>query len=228
MNLLESGVYSIPEAARLLRVNPKRVRGWVAGYPQTYGSPIIKNQLEPLNGKVAISFINLMEARFIAYFSSYGVHVNSIRRIAEEAAAIVEHQHPFATDTIFKTDGRAIFADVAFKEGDKALQRLYDLKSKNWTIREAIEASLLRGVEFDASGLARNWQPRPDIDEVIVTPRCAFGHPVLRDSGVPTKAIFDACNAEGETYKTVSHWYQVPEEHVKKAVRFEVQLAAAA
>ncbi len=225
-DLLGAGIYTVPDAARLLRVSHQKVRGWVAGYPRTKAPPIIRNEVGVLNNRLAMSFINLMEARFIAYFASFNVHVTAIRYMAEEAKSFLQHPHPFATNAIFTTDGRKIFAAAAEHTGDKWL---YDLRAKNWALYEIVVQSLKKGVIFDPKGVAATWFPRDELaPNVILHPKIAFGQPVLKDNGVPTRALFDAFHAEGETYETVAHWYDVPPEQVEEAVRFELDLSRAA
>lgn len=224
--LLTSGLYTVSDAVRLLRayqVNSQKIRGWVAGYPRTHAEPIIDNEVGFVEGRLAMGFTGLMEVRFIAYFTGQGVKTASIRHMAAEAKRMLKHEHPFATNAIFATDGKKIFAKSAEETGDP---KMYDLKDKNWAFYEIIARSLLRGVEFDPSGTARTWYPNKDIvPNIILDPRVAFGQPVIDESGVPTEALFDAFKAEGETYETVSHWYDVPVEHVQQAVQFETEYA---
>lgn len=223
---LGKGIYTIPEAARLIGVNYTKVRGWVVGYPQTKGPPIIHNQIGEYRNKIALSFINLMEARFIAYFARFGVHVKSIRYMAEEAKRLIETPHPFATKTIFKTDTKIIYAEVAEKTGDK---KLYDLKRKNWAYYEVIESSLLEGVEFNAEDVVSAWYPNPNrYPHIVIRPQIAFGQPALAEVGVPTRALLNAFDAEGETYESVAGWYEVTPDFVREAVRFEMELAGSA
>jgi uncharacterized protein (DUF433 family) len=226
MSLLDSGIYTVPEAARLLGLPNQRARGWIAGYPRTRGAPIIKNQIEKIDDQVAMSFVNLMEARFLEVFSSHGIHLNSLRLMAQEAKEILDDPHPFAKHLVFKTDGRKVFAEVAEKTDDK---RLYDLKTKNWAYYDILVEGLIKGANYDPSGIAKYWKPRPSVaPNVIVHPKIAFGQPVLKDSHIPTIALFDAFNAEGETYESVARWYEIKENKVKEAVRFEVELSRAA
>lgn len=224
-SLFRTGVYTAPEAARLLRAPYQKVRGWLAGYPNTQSGPLLDNELKDYEDGLFISFTNLMEARFVAFFSSHGVHVRTLRAIAEEAKTFLDTPHPFATNAIFRTDGKDVFIEAASKTDDK---HLYNLKKKNWMFHDIIEQSLLKGVEFDPSGKALNWIPRMDIaPNVIVNPNMAFGQPVLKGIGVPTSALFDALNVEGETYESVAGWYDVPIEAVKEAALFEMDLARA-
>lgn len=228
MNALDSGVYAVPEAARLLGIPNQRMRGWIAGYTNTNAAPIIKNELKTVDGKVALSFVNLMEARFIQSFSAQGIHLNSLRLMADEAKSFLESEHPFATNTIFKTDGKKIMAEVVDKLKDED-KKLYDLKTKNWAFWKVLASGLIEGVEFDPEKLARSWVPRPQISKKIILHRTkSFGQPVFKDSGVPTRALYDAFQANGETYTSVARWYEIKDSDVKAAVRFERDIQKAA
>ena len=223
--LLEQGLYTVGDAARLLRVNPRKIRGWVSGYAQTKAAPIISNDIGWLEGALAFSFTNLMEMRFIQHFAALNVRVASIRAMAEEAVRILKHPHPFATETVFHTDGRKIFADIADVTGDR---RLYDLRAKNWAMLEVIQQSLHEGVSYNPSGEAISWRPRTEFRDVIIHPTVAFGQPTIRDTGIPTRTLYEAFQAEEEDFDTVAKWYDLPAACVREAVRFELQLAMAA
>lgn len=69
--LLNAGIYTIPEAARLTRVSPSRIWRWLRGYDfrtrkgaKAHSDPAWSVQLEPLEGKIAIGFYDLMEIRY--------------------------------------------------------------------------------------------------------------------------------------------------------------------
>ncbi|MCB1835799.1 MAG: hypothetical protein KDH19_20485, partial [Geminicoccaceae bacterium] len=137
---LSEGIYTIPEAARLVRTPQPKVRGWIAGYPNTKARPLLENQIGYADGKLAIGFQNLLEVRFVKLFSSFGVSVKALRAMLDEAKKVLNHPHPFSTDAVFKTDGRKIFLETAKTTDDKAL---YDLQAKNWTMHDVIKQSLL-------------------------------------------------------------------------------------
>lgn len=228
-NLLTSGIYTIPEAARLVGVSSARMRGWFKGYTNAVRPPLLSNQIESLDGKDAITFINLIEARFIREFSRHGVSIQSIRVMAENAQEMFERDHPFASEVIFKTDGRDIFALLDRTAEQTKDPELLSLKKKNYAFYGFIRESLHRGMVYADSGLAKAWYPRKDTaPNVIVHPSYAFGKPVTDEQGVPTQALFDAFQAEGETYESVGYWYEVPSEIVEQAVKFEWGLKAAA
>lgn len=224
MNLLSSGIYSIPQAASLLNVSPYSLRFWVCGRRGMHSDPIVKSELEPIEHLIALTFVNLIEARFIIKFAKYGVSVRSIRYMAEEARRVLNHPHPFATDIMFRTDGQKIFIETAKQTGDK---KLYDLKGKNWGFYKILADALKKDVIYGQSGIAEGWYPRKDTaPNILVHPKVAFGQPSLQEHGVPAEALYEAYRAEGEDFDSIARWFAVPLEQVREAVSFCVELQA--
>jgi uncharacterized protein (DUF433 family) len=223
-DLLELGIYSIPEAAELVSAPQASVRVWIEGHTGKQ-DPVIINQLGRVGEKTAVSFANLMELRFIARFVKAGVKLREIRLIMTEARETLDHPHPFATKTVFKTDGRKIVAEIARRNG---LRLVYDLRTKNYEIPSVVMKSLREDVVFDPQGEVIEWRPRPKIaPNVIVHPRIEFGHPVLKRSNIPTDTIAKAVKVEGSA-QFVADIYEIPVRHVREAVKFEESLAIAA
>jgi len=219
-NLLESGIYTIPDAAGLVGVSAQRVRIWVEGHSGKQ-APVIHNELGKVAGKTAVSFTNLMELRFIALFARAGVKVPTIRAIMQEAQELLRHPHPFATRTVFKTDGRKIVAEIGKRNG---IDDIYDLKSRNYEMKIVVMRSLRDDIVFDPEGEAITWRPRKEIaPHVVVHPKFSFGRPVLKESRIPTSALADAMKAE-RSARTVARLFEVPEGQVREAVKFEASL----
>lgn len=225
IQLIDRGLYTVGDGARLLRISPRKVRGWIVGYPRTAAEPILHNDIGWLGGDLAFSFANLMEIRFLQFFAGLGVKVSAIRDMAQEAKRVLGHPHPFATRTVFRTDGRKIFATIADRSGDK---KLYDLRAKNWAMLEIVEQSLHDGVTYDPAGEAAQWRPRPEMQQIAVHPRVAFGKPALIGEGIPTRTIYEAFTAENQSVDSVAKWYGISTGQVEEAVRFELELAMAA
>lgn len=221
MSYLDTGIYTIPAAARLVGVSEAKIRGWISGYHHSRAAPIVVNELGRLGRTVALSFKNLVEAIFIKGFADKGVPVRAIREMAVHAREMLNDEHPFATEVIFKTDKRAIFAELLDKAlGDK---RLYDLKTKNWAIEEIIRPFLVGAVVYGPR-YANAWHPRFDLaPNVIVMPSVAFGQPTIRR--VPTRALSDAVRAEGGDIETVARWYKLDIKDVQEAHRFQTSFA---
>jgi|SRR5215213_5101804 len=222
-SLLESGIFTVPEAALLMGQKQSLVRVWIEGHTRKQ-SPVIDNELGRVDGKTAVSFTNLMELRFVAFFAPH-VGLQEIRKIMDEAKATLGHPHPFATRTVFKTDGKKIVAEIAYRTGKVDI---YDLRSRNLEMRTVVWNSLKNDVTYDPLGQAVSWRPRPHIaPNVIVHPRFAFGQPVLKKSRIPTKVLAKAVQVEG-SMKFVADIFEVPIKSVREAVKFEQNLRLAA
>jgi uncharacterized protein (DUF433 family) len=221
---LESGIYTIPDAAKLVGAPQPSVRVWIEGHTGKQ-DPVIDNQLGRVSGKTAVSFANLVELRFIARFVAAGVGLREIRAIMDEVKRTLQHPHPFATHTVFKTDGRKIVADIARRNG---LNLIFDLKSKNYEMPTVVMKSLKEDVVFDPEGEVIAWRPRPKIaPNVIVHPKIAFGRPILKPSHLPTATVAKSMKVESNA-RFVADVFEIPERHVREAIKFEDDLRKAA
>lgn len=226
---LSTGFYSPSDAARLVRVSPARIRGWVEGYNGVTTKPIITNQIDRVDDRIALSFVNLIESLFIAQFSRHGIHVRSLRAMADEAKKLFNNPHPFATQHVFRTDGQTVFAEIIETVGDKKLTKLYNLKQHNFAFRDMLIEAFHEQVVYGPEGYAHLWYPRKKrYPNVLINPHVAFGKPVMKDSGIPTVTLYDAYFAEHKDADEVAKWYKTTAESVREAVNFERHLAKAA
>lgn len=223
-DLTRTGIYSIREAAQLIGVPRQRVRAWVSGWPRAEVRPLIENDLGWVDNRLALSFANLMELRFIAFFTAAGVNLTEIRSIMEEAKAELERPHPFATNVVFKTDGAKIVAEIARKNG---VPDIYDLRSRNFEMPVVMYKSLMDGIVYDPTGDARAWFPSKEFPNVVVDARLAFGRPSIRRRGIPIEAIADTAKAEG-SIDTAAELFEIPRKWAQEAVEFQKQLRNAA
>ena len=224
-NLLEVGVYTVAEAAHLIGVSEQRVRGWISGYPRRHAAPIIQNELGWSNKRLALSFRNLMEMRFIARFEDAGVSFLHIRSVMDEVRQTTNHPHPFSTNIVFRTDGKRIVGEILNKTTGN---QIYDLKSKNFEFTNFVYDKLRNDVTYDFQGEALFWTPRRKIaPNVIVHPKFSFGRPILRSSGTPTRTLADAVLAEGSE-TAVALIFELPVRDIREAVRFETDFRRAA
>jgi hypothetical protein len=100
VDLLTSGALFIRDTAELLGVKDRLVRAWLTGV-QGKQQPVISAQLGKVDERLAVSFTNLMELRFVAEFYRAGVRLSEIRAILDEAKAFLSHPHPAATQKLF-------------------------------------------------------------------------------------------------------------------------------
>jgi len=220
---LFAGFYTNAEAARILGLDgTRKIRGWLNGWPSSRSGPIVARDFKDSS---TVSFLDLMEMRFIEYFRSQGVSMQTLRRAAAMARKEWEREHPFAlSQATYLTDRRKIFAQVAKEEGDRVT---WDMASGQHEIWEAIEQAVARGVQFDPkTDVACRWHPKPgEFPTIVVDPRFAYGRPVVEPAGVPTAALFRQWKAEKGDRERVAEWFSLPCEDVRTAVEFELQIA---
>jgi uncharacterized protein (DUF433 family) len=229
-NPLARGFYTVQDAARLIRVgSSQRIYGWLRGYPNREIEPLLSRDYQPVDEREELSFLDLMEIRFVEQFREQGVKVRSLRIAAAALREEFKTTHPFAMDRLILVADKVdvlveeVFRESANKAGDT---KLTSLLTKNYVMYEAIKQSLLPGVRFDTSShLAARWAPIPDIfPQIVIDPKIAYGQP-SGPTRVPTNVLFDAWQADNENVDSVSHWYEVPTTEVMAAVQFEQYLS---
>ncbi len=226
--LLQSGIYTVSEAAALTEVPRRRISRWLSGYVYRSGaetrfsSPVWSPSLPKVDHALALSFADLMEVRFINAFREAGVSWKKIRKAAEVAREEFGLDHPFSAQA-FLTDGRSIFARVA--NDPRAEPALLDLVKSQFAFERVIKPSLYAGFEFDGSGGVSRWWPLGKAKPVVLDPQRAFGQPIDPVSGTPTNVLAQAVKAEGSV-QAAAKWYQVSLKTVRAAVTYEQRLAA--
>jgi uncharacterized protein (DUF433 family) len=223
--LIGLGIYTVPEAARLTHVSEARIRRWLAGrpYPRAgvahASGPLWRPELPRFDGKLELSFRDLIEVRFVDLFLEHGLSLQAIRRAITKAVQQFGLERPLSTQR-FRTDGRSIFLEVV-SEMDEAL--LFDLKRNRYLFHRMVAPSF-RDIDFDG-GLPARWWPVPGRKGIVVDPKRSFGKPILADHGVPVAALADAYKVR-RSFKLVGRDYDVPERAVRQAVDFQERLAA--
>jgi uncharacterized protein (DUF433 family) len=229
-----SGIYTLPDAARLVGTDVATIRRWLYGYQYSKAGNERRYASGPLwqpqytadeFGERVIGFRDLMEVRIVREFVERGVPLIVVRNCMEEARRLLG-DYPF-TRQRFLTDGETIFHEVVEAEDLDKEPGLLDLRRRQRVFRTIIKDSLYAGIEYDGD-LARRWFPEGKQHPVVVDPEVQFGHPTIEQSGVPTAALYAAWLAEGKKRATVAKLYEVDPRHVDAAVRFEEKLRKAA
>ncbi|OHV26950.1 hypothetical protein BBJ66_02830 [Rhizobium sp. RSm-3] len=223
------GFYTVPEAARLIRVgSARRIYGWLRGYKQRNVGPLLARDFNPIDDQEELSFLDLMEVRFVEHFREHGVKVGSLRRAAHSLRQDFDTSHPFALSTVLLAADKAdVFVVETLRKAAEAEDdyRLRSLTTRNYVMYEAIRQALVPGIEFDAnSKLVKEWRPLPEqFPTVSVSPLRAFGRPVI-ERGIPTETLRDAYLREGKRPDPVADAYGISAKDVVTAVEFETHL----
>lgn len=232
INPLARGFYTVQEAARLIEgANATRIYGWIKGFPQRETGPLLNRDYAPVKGRHELSFLDLIETRFVEHFRKHHVKPRAIRKAAEKLRAELNTSHPFATGRVHLVADKAdvfirVMRETAAETGDTALR---SLTTDNFVMEQIIKQQLVPGLQFDdRNGLARRWAPRHDqFPQVIVDPYVAYGQPAL-PSGKATAALFAAWRAEGGDYDRAAYWTGASTQDLRAAVDFEQTLSHAA
>ncbi|WP_395649576.1 DUF433 domain-containing protein [Brevundimonas sp.] len=217
---LNGGFYTVSEAVRLIGTDAQRVVRWFQPTPSG-NEPIILREYQKLGREHELSFLDLLEVRFVEHFRKH-VSLQALRVAAKNARHELGVSHPFATSNVkFQTDKRQIFLESAKETGDTFL---LNLMTNQIEIYEFMEQALARDLEFDVSGMARVWHPTPNTSpNVLVSPAFAFGQPVISDRHIPTATLFRTWKAEDGATEAVAEWHSVTTEDVRQAVLFEMR-----
>ncbi len=229
-DLREVPRYTVPQAAGYLRLPPMTLRQWVRGYryrTRTGGlqsAPPLIDAADP----ALLSFHNLVEAYVLAGIRRREqIPLQKVRK----ALAFVEREMDLKRPLLekdFYTDGVDLFVDrlgelvSATKEQPRTLQLRF--------FKDLIRQSLKR-IDRDPRGVIARlspWAQQPgEPHDVEIDPRRAFGKLVIAKTGIPTAIVAERMGA-GESIAHLADDYGLPTEKIEAAIRWELQIPAAA
>ncbi len=222
--LLGTGIYTVPDAARLSKVSSRRIRYWLqqtesessatARHPKLWST-----QHQPIGDKIVLGFLDLQEIRFVDAFLRAGVSWRILRLAHQIAKDRYQTEHPFCMRR-FATDGKHIIdrlrddGRVEFEEivlGQKVFPKVVE--------------PFLRDLEFSEYDQIARWWPLGIGRRVVLDPDRQFGQPIVFKAGVPTEILYLAVKS-GTPEEEVAKWFEVDRRDIQDAVEFEKRLAA--
>jgi uncharacterized protein (DUF433 family) len=228
MRHLGIGLYTIPEAARLLKVPVGRLRRWAHGYSFARGrvaEPVFRRDYPELAKQGILTFQDLIELCLVSQFRQAGVSMRTIRTTARWAADQFETNHPFAIQR-FHTDGKRLFAEMELPTEKGVPRRVYQELPTCQYVLDQIAESFFKKLDYEADIVSHYWPLGKD-RSVVLDPARSFGEPIDVGSGVPTRLLYDM-NRSGESVAEVADWFRVEPEAVRAAIEYEQSLARAA
>jgi uncharacterized protein (DUF433 family) len=225
--LFQTGIYTIPEAARLSGVSPWRIRRWLRGYefPAKHGrhrsEPVWQGQLAVIDHSMAVGFLDLIEIRCVNAFIGAGVSWKTLRLAHAHAQRALKLTHPFCTNQ-FKLAGHEIILEVP-RNGAEPI--LWDV-ARDQPEFGRITRPFLKDLEFLEGGLPQRWWPRGQSHLVALDPQRSFGQPIVFQEGVPTATLARSVRANKGSVREVARWFEISPTSVREAVEFERSLAA--
>jgi uncharacterized protein (DUF433 family) len=214
------GIYTAPEAARMVGMQPSTLRRWLLGYEHhtTREAPLWRPQYDPADDEgVLLGFRDLVEARIVNALRAKKIGLQTIRTCLDRAKAIVGQDHPFSTRQ-FKTDGKTIFLEITRGLDEP---QLVDLKRSQGVFSRVV-APTLDDLDFGKDG-AERWWLLHGRRTIVADPERSFGQPIIAEYGMTTARVAQAVEAEGSVEK-VAKIYEIKPRLIRDALAYESQL----
>lgn len=214
------GIYTAPEAARMVGMQPATLKRWLLGYDHDAKreEPLWHPQYDvQADAGVLLGFRDLVEARIVNALRAKRIGLPTIRICMERARAIVGQDRPFSTSQ-FKTDGKTIFLEITRNLDEP---ELIDLRRKQGVFNRVVAPSLA-DLDFGPDGAERWWLLHGK-RTVVADPDRAFGQPIIADHGITTARVAQAVRAEG-SINAVAKIYEIKPKLIRDALAYEDQL----
>lgn len=219
------GLYSFPEAGRIIGAKPSVLQRWARDYVY-FDKDAVRQHASVISryfgqNSDTLTFLELIELLFISAFRSEGVSMQAIRKAAERAVTQFHTEYPFAVKR-FDTDGKHIFATLREEASD--LELIEEL-GKGQLAFDRVVKPLFRKLDYrDGADALRYW-PLGHEGRIVLDPRRAFGKPIDNTTGLSTEILYEAVQAEGgQDPAEVADWFEVPIEAVTAAIQYESSL----
>jgi uncharacterized protein (DUF433 family) len=219
--------YSFPEASSLVKRPSQTLRRWSLGNRRTYrGKRRIDEPLIEVDGNAddatALSFLNLLELRFLASYRQQ-VSLPAIRRALDYAAYELDTERPLL-DLDFKIHGRDLFLRFA----ENADEPYFVNASRRGQMAWPPGASdLLDALEYDEQERAAfRWWPLGKQRPVVVDTSVNGGRPTTARNRVRTISIATRAR-EGWPTAAIAADVAATHDEVRAALELEDAAAAA-
>lgn len=207
------GVYTAPEAARMIGMGAPTLRRWLTG--SSNEAPLWRVQHEQIEDEhLLLGFRDLVEARIVNRLRQLGLSLQSIRTSLARARELVGDERPLSTRH-FKTDGRTLFLQMM--DGvDEPL--LFDLRRRQGVFHRMV-APTLADIDYDDHAADR-WWLLGGKRTVVADPTRSFGSPIVAEHGILTVRLAQAAKAEGSV-EAAARLFAVRPSSVRDAVHYE-------
>lgn len=197
-SLLGRGLYSLGEAAQIVRVTPQSLRRWVYGNAQ--GEAVFRSEYQD-DGAGTLSFLDLMQALAVraATRRDPKIPLPTIREAVLEAEQ--KHGVPYILARRHKLF--ALDKSLMIRIDDGRIAGLAGSDRSQEMMVPIIEP-FVDEISFDSeTGLANEWRPYSyENYAVVLNPALRFGQPLIQPGGYKVDEVLRTIRSEGSIEAT--------------------------
>ncbi len=218
--------YTVPEAARYLRMSEATLKSWVAGrnYPVTGGEKYWAGLIHrPDEQDSRLSFSNLIEAHvLLALRRQFRVKMKQVRIALQYA------QEELRIDRVLLSPDLRATRENVFLE---RLDELTNLGQGGQLAMPEILGAYLERIDWSRSGGPIRVFPmtRPEHLSspkiLAIDPKIAFGRPIVKRTAIKTSVLAERFLA-GESIADLAEDYDLEVYEIEEALRYEIPDAA--
>ncbi len=212
--------YSFREVALSVGVPTSTLRAWCVG--QSNFRPLLVLP-DVYRSTRALSFFNLIEANVIAELRRvHEVPMPRVRAAFQFLYENVKVEHPLVETVLSVTPNHQVYIEHESRRIDISA-------GGQWPLDQVI-VNLLTRVHRGKRGIVTFFPrvsqapsrriPPAEYAPIVVDPEICFGRPVLAGTAIPTDVIADRYLG-GDSIRKMAEDYNLPEEQIAAALRFE-------
>ena len=222
MTTLNRRVYSLADAAEILRISPSTLEWWLEGgrRGQREYPPVIRSES---TGDRHLTWAEFVEAGLLRqYRRDLGVRLHEIRAFVASLRVELGVEHPLAHAGPWVGEGRRLLMRFQEECGLPSELCLIAYVTDQLVLLPAAD-SFVQRVEWEGD-LPAAWRPHDDTSSPVrCRPERRFGRPAI--GGISTAAIFEHVDG-GESEEEVADQFGLSVESVRWAVAYENSSAA--
>lgn len=214
---LGSGIYTIPDISRILRLPQSKVRVWLNDYWNSRFVPNRKRKYSWGEGRDrAVSFYALIEFYTFFQLRKYGVSAQKATRAHESISKYLKTPYPFASSKILTDGSSVLFSTEAniLINADSTFQL---------NLKRIVEQFCAK-IDFGEDFLAQKFFPIGKENSVVIDPHHQFGQPTIYRTNIPAETLFNYYKG-GEKVGFIATLYELSEKEVRDAIAFYSEAA---
>jgi uncharacterized protein (DUF433 family) len=214
VQVIDRELYTVAEAARILRMPPSTLRWWLEG--KRGHQPVIRLEA---TGSNAVTWGEFVEAGFLHEYRDAGVPLQRLRRFVTELRQEAGVPYPLAhAKPLVLGRGLVVEAQrIAGLDVDGHGPVIYEAAGGHYLFAAAVEQYVKR-IDFAQRGYAERIYPAGRQSPVVIDPEFAFGAPSV--NGIRTAVLTELLDA-GEAPEEVAEDYGLNVRQVKAAAAYE-------